>query len=226
MKTKIPPEIPTEYERGWVDFLNCKIDLSKRVFIPRIETEFWVKKSLRKLSKFAEGHPPRVLDIFSGSGCIGIAVLKNVKNSFVDFIDIEKKAVSQIKINLKLNKIAEGRYGIYASDMFDKLEGKRYDFIFANPPYVDPERIGDVQPSVLNYEPKTALFGGRGGLAIIKKFLNKAKAFLNEGGVIFMEFDPSQAKDVGDAALKEGYGSFKAFKDQFGKLRWAEISFR
>ncbi|MDO8503072.1 MAG: methyltransferase, partial [bacterium] len=143
-------------------FLNCRIDLSKWAFMPRTETEFWVKKAISKIkSDENTSRRIKVLDMFAGSGCIGIAVLKNIKNSQVDFVDIDKKAIEQIKINLKLNRIASSRYKIYQSDLFKKLKNKKYGYTFANPPYVAEDRIGEVQPSVLEYEPKKALFGGK-----------------------------------------------------------------
>lgn len=201
------------------------IDLSKWNFMPRVETEFWVKKVLKKLS-FSKGTKfLKILDIFSGTGCIGIAVLKNIKNSRVDFVDIDKKAVEQIKINLKLNMISLKRYKIYQSDLFKKLNGKIYDIIFANPPYVARERIGEVQPQVIKYEPERALFGGKKGLFYISKFLKEAKKHLNKNGVIFMEFDPRQKDDIKKIIKKEGYQKYSFFKDQFKRYRFAKIIF-
>ncbi len=206
-------------------FLNCKIDLSKRVFIPRIETEFWVKKALKdcklqiarvKLKK------PKFLDIFSGSGCIGIAILKNIKESHVDFVDIDENAVEQIRINLKLNRISSKRYRIIKSDIFEKVK-RKYDFIFANPPYVAKERLKEVQESVKKLEPKISWYGGRGGLKYIKKFLKEAKNHLKRNGIIFMEIDPLQREDVEKILKKENYKNFKFYKDQFKKIRWVKI---
>jgi len=187
--------------------------------MPRKETEFWVRKALKKLSFQKEAKLLRVLDIFSGSGCIGIAILKNIKNCRMDFVDIDKKSIEQIKINLKLNKISKNRYRIFQSDIFAKIK-REYSYIFANPPYVATERINEVQPSVLKYEPKIALFGGKKGLFYIKKFLKEAKKYLNRGGAIFMEFDPLQKKDIKNIIKKEGYRNPQFFKDQFNQYRW------
>jgi len=214
-------EVPEEYLKGKTRFLNCKIDLSKRTFIPRIETEFWVKKIIKKLEKKQE--KLEVLDIFAGSGCIGIAILKNIKNFKVDFSEIEKKAIEQIKINLKLNKIPKKKYQVYKSDLFKNLKGKKYDYIFSNPPYVAETRTREVGDSVLKYEPSKALFSGKKGLNHIRKFLKQAKGFLKEKGVIYLEFDSRQKKDIEKILKKENYSSFKFFKDQFKKYRFAEI---
>jgi release factor glutamine methyltransferase len=196
-------------------FLNCTIDASKKVFRPRIETEFWVKEVLASFTP----NVCDVLDIFAGTGCIGIAVLKNIKNSQVDFVDISPQALSQIKINLKLNKIAEGRYRIIKSNIFSGLRGKGYDFIFANPPYVAEKRMGEVQKEVLEKDPKMALFSGKDGMDAIEIFLNDAGRHLKFKGRIFMEFDPFQREEI-EKLLRKNNFSFFFKKDQFNKIRW------
>jgi len=214
-------KIPIEYEKSFIKFLNCKIDLRKKVFIPRIETEFWVKKAINELK--IENCKLKILDIFAGSGCIGIAILKNIKNSFVDFVDIDKKAIGQIKINLKLNKIPRERYRIYKSDLFEKIKNKNYNYIFANPPYVAKERLKEVQPSVLKYEPKTSFLAGKRGLFYIRKFLKEAKRFMKPGGIIYLEIDPQQKDEIKKIFKKEGYNKFKFSRDQFKKHRFVKI---
>lgn len=233
-------EVPIEYKKGYTKFLNCKIDLSKKVFIPRIETEFWLKKAIKDIKNDLRFKicDLRILDIFAGSGCIGIAILKNIKNSFVDFVDNDEKSISQIKINLKLNKISKKRYKIYnevklryikrsravcyKSNLFEKIKKRKYDYIFANPPYVAKERLSEVQSSVLKYEPKRAILAGKTGLFYIRKFLKGVKNHLDEGGGIFFEFDPIQNKEIEKILKKENF-KFQFLKDQFGKTRYAKI---
>jgi len=227
----LPLDFPVEYKNGFVKFLNCKIDLRNRVFIPRIETEFWVSQVLKELknaekcSRHIKMKKLRILDIFAGSGCIGIAILKARPKLCrrVDFIDIDEKAISQIKINLRLNEIPKNRYRIYKSNLFEKLKNRKYDYIFANPPYVAKERLGEVQPSVLKYEPERAILAGGGGLFYIKKFLRKAKNFLKPNGVIYFEIDPQQKDDIENILEKQGYKKSKFFKDQFKKYRFVKI---
>jgi release factor glutamine methyltransferase len=206
-------------------FLNCKIDISKGVFIPRPETEFWTKEAIKEIQNYItlyRSNELKILDIFAGSGCIGVAVLKNIGKSHVDFVDVDEKAIEQIKINLKLNEISPKRYRVIKSDVFEKVKGK-YDFIFANPPYVAKERLDEVQESVKKLEPKISWYGGRGGLRYIKKFLKEAKNHLKENGIIFMEIDPLQKEEVEKILKNEGYKKFKFFKDQFKKIRWVKI---
>ncbi len=242
---------PLDYIIGFRKFLGCKIDLSKKPLIPRTETEFWVGKTLKKINhNFSDRvkYDVRVLDIFAGSGCIGIAVLKNIKNSKVVFADKDKKCLVQIKINLKLNKLAtpsfiraniirgeNKRYAVVESDVFNNIKARlasypgfseaRFDYIFANPPYIAKRKINQVQKSVLKFEPKQALFGGTDGLIYIKKFLKKAKDYLNWGGKVFMEFSPEQKNKIDQLLKKNGYKKWQFHKDQYGKWRWVLIKY-
>jgi len=219
---------PLDYVIGFTEFLGCKIDLSKRPLIPRAETEFWVEEAIEQI-KNSKNKKIKVLDIFSGSGCIGVAVIKNLlpaRRSLggggCDFSDVDSNNLKQIKINLKLNKIKSGRYKVIQSDIFKNIKNK-YDFIFANPPYIPINNKNRVQESVLKYEPNIALFGGKDGLYFIRKFLRQAKKYLNSGGVIFMEFDFIQKKEIEGFIKKCGYESYKFHKDQYGKWRWVMV---
>ena len=201
---------PLEYVKGFTEFLGCKIDLSKKPLIPRPETEFWVQNAIKDIltnSSLLGCCNFRVLDIFAGSGCIGIAVLKHIKNSHVIFADIENRIVGQ---------------KVVKSDVFSNIKGK-FDYIFANPPYIPTTRKNKVQKSVLEYEPKIALFAGADGMFFINKFLKDAQKYLNSGGMIFMEFDSPQKTKI-DKLLKEyKYKSWQFHKDQYNKWRWVSI---
>ncbi|MCX6720412.1 MAG: HemK family protein methyltransferase [Candidatus Staskawiczbacteria bacterium] len=201
---------PQEYAIGFVEFLGCKIDLSSRPLIPRPETEFWVEKAIEVIHHNIHGrgkYDVRVLDMFAGSGCIGMAVLKHVKNAKVTFADKYKYFDSPNFIK---------------SDVFSNIRDK-YDFIFANPPYIPTKNKSKVGKSVLKYEPKTALFGGPDGLFYIDKFLRGVKKHLNTNGQIFMEFSPEQKTAVGKLTKKYGYKNYEFHKDQFNRWRWVSI---
>jgi len=217
---------PIEYKRGFKGFLGCKIDLSQKPMIPRPETEFWLKKAIKTIN---QGKKRVVcLDVFAGSGCIGIAVLKNCSElcQRMDFLDIIKDFLKQIKINLDINKISPGKYKIIHSDIFTNLttlKVVKYDYIFANPPYVGLDKRHLVQESVLNWEPLIAIFGGEDGLLYIGRFLKDARKHLKKGGKIYLEFDHIRKKETEELLKQLKYKNYKFHKDQFKKWRWVVL---
>lgn len=212
---------PIDYVIGWKPFLNCKIDLSFKPLIPRPETEFWTEKAITAIN--SKPGKKATLDIFSGSGCIGVAVLKNTKNTSVDFAEKDEDLCKQINLNLKINKVSLKRARVLNSDVLSKVKGK-YDFILANPPYIALEQKHRVQKSVLANEPRMALFAKEKGIYFIARLLKQAKKHLSPGGQIWIEFDPKQKKAVEAMAKKEKYISYVPKKDQYGRWRFAVIS--
>ena len=231
---------PVDYVIGWRDFLNCRIDLSQKPLIPRVETEYWVEKTIEEIKK--RGGAVKIADVFSGSGCIGIAILKNVKNSEVDFLEIDFNLIKQIKLNLKINRINKSRYRVIRADIFTarvnpsgkniidiaahflNLSKYKYDFILANPPYVALKRKNRVQKEVLKYEPRKALFSGKDGLFFIKKFLKGAKNHLNKNGQIWLEFDSFQKPMINKILKQLNYKNWEFYKDQYKKWRFVKVA--
>jgi HemK-like putative methylase len=158
----------------------------------------------------------KVLDIFSGSGCLGISIAKNLKNSIVDFSDINENYIKQIKINLKINKIKNFKK-VIKSDIFDKIPGK-YDLILANPPYV-PASDAIQAP----FEDRKAILAGKDGLKLLKPFLAQLKAHLNSNGICIIEHHPDQVKVLKTMLLKHGFNNFEFRKDQYQRSRYAII---
>ncbi len=212
-------ELPEDYKRGFKHFMGATVDLSKRPLIPREETEYWTSIVIKEIKR--GGKDFHCLDLFSGSGCIGLAVLNNTANSFCDFGEIDDNFLEQIKINLKNNGINRGRYRIIKTDVFSNIKDK-YDYILANPPYVAESRIGEVGEDVKEFEPAVALYSGKDGMEHIIRFLKEAKSFLNEGGKIFMEFDELQKKEI-EKMITGEYSMFQFFKDQFNNYRFVVI---
>ncbi|MCK9393235.1 hypothetical protein M0Q03_00310, partial [bacterium] len=142
--------------------------------------------------------------------------------AFCDFGEIDDEFLEQIKINATLGKIENHRYSVLKTDIFSGIQ-KKYDDILAGPPYVAEKRINDVGKDVLAFEPKKALFSGSDGMEIIEKFLNNAKNYLNEKGIIFLEFDSEQEKQIDYILKKNNYSSWKFFCDQFELIRFVRI---
>lgn len=205
---------PVAYVIGFVDFLSCKIDLSQKPLIPRVETEFWIEYALKEISYGA-----KVLDIFAGSGCIGVSTLKHIPSAQVNFVDVDPRAIKQIKINCEFNNIDVSRYQIIQSDAFENIRDS-YDYIFANPPYIAESKKDIVQESVLVHEPYRALFAGNDGLSIIEPFLKQAIKYLNKGGKLYMEFDEHQKDDIEKILKDAGFSKYDFYQDQFKKWRY------
>ena len=212
---------PIDYVIGFVNFLGSKIDLSLHPLIPRIETEYWVELAIQRIKKQGIKNP-HILDIFSGSGCIGISVLKYIKNSHVDFTDNSIRSVEQIRINLNINHIKKENYNIIKSNIFSKIT-RKYDYIFANPPYVDIKKKTKLPLSVRKFEPLTSIIAKDNGLFYIKTFLKQAKDYLRKGGIIYLEFDSPQKRLIKNLIEKYGYKKYNFYKDQYNKWRWVEI---
>jgi len=209
-----------------VEFVGCKIDLSKHPLIPRAETEHWIEKAIDDILddlRIKKRKNLRCLDMFAGSGCIGIALLKQVPYIAVDFAEKESRFIEQIKINLELNnsRTEERKNRIIQSDVFSGIADFKYDYIFANPPYIPESRKKEIQQSVLEWEPREAIFGGENGLFFIDKFLKDASEHLNKKGKLYMEFDSEQKEEVDKIFKKYGYLKYDFFRDQFGRWRYA-----
>ena len=209
---------PVDYLIGFSDFLKCKVDLSFRPLIPRDETEFWAERVIEDIKKNKK-RKIHCLDIFSGSGCVGISILKNTKKTFVDFSELDKNFLKQIKLNLKINRIDLKRYKIINSDIFEKIKIK-YDYILANPPYIPQKFEKELSKSVMLYEPHGSLFGGKDGMYYIKRFLKKFSFFLLPNGKAYLEFDSRNKKKLEKLLKIYNISKYKFFRDQYKKWRY------
>ena len=216
---------PKEYKDGWTEFLNCRIDLSKRPLIPRPETEYWAEQSLQMIGHSMSNHlgVVRILDIFAGSGCIGVAIAKARTNTHITFSDLDPKMLEQVKINCDLNALGSNSYLLCHSDIFKTITGK-FDFVLANPPYV-PDGKGS--GGIMEHEPKGALYAGVDGLSVILPFLRSVRGYLNPGGQIWLEFGSDQKEAVTDIMRELNYYqdyTCAFHKDQYGAWRYVVIS--
>ncbi len=214
---------PLAYIIGYVDFLDCHIDLSFKPLIPRPETEYWTELFIKQLKKDKNKFPV-CLDIFSGSGCIGLSILKHIPGATVVFAEKSEKFCRQIEKNLNLNNIFPDRYKIVKSNIFRNLASEKFDYILANPPYIPEERREKLAKGVTKWEPQEALFAKDGGLLLIKRFLDDVRNYLKTGGQVWLEFDISQNLKIKDLLLKGGFSDVCFEKDQYS--RWRFVSFR
>jgi HemK-like putative methylase len=209
-----------DYIISFVEFAGAKIDLSQKPLIPRPETEYWILEAIKELQQ--KKRILQCLDMFAGSGCVGIAVLRHIPKAYMDFAEKSQRFLKQICTNLKENGIAPSRFAVVSSDVFSRVPG-RYDYIFANPPYIAESRRKSVEPSVLKQEPRGALFAGKDGLQYIRKFLKEAKNHLRLEGKIYLEFDTPQKREIEKLLRKFQYKTWQFRKDQYGKWRFIVI---
>jgi ribosomal protein L3 glutamine methyltransferase len=126
-----------------------------------------------------------VLDLCTGSGCLAILASRNFPNAEIDAVDISKDALEVAARNVRDYGL-EHRLTLYRGDLFKPLDGKRYDLIISNPPYVDAEGMADL-PRECRAEPKLAFDGGTDGLDIVRRILDEAEAHLTPRGGLLCE---------------------------------------
>lgn len=203
---------PLAYIIGWQPFCGTKIYLGSHPLIPRPETEYWVQLAIDQIKKKEN---PKVLDLCAGSGCIGVALLKAIPSSTVDFVEIDESHHVTILKNIRENGIDQKRTHIFGGSLFENIT-EQYDAILTNPPYIDPnlsDRIGD---SVRGQEPDLALFGGFGGMELIVEILTEVSHFLKPGGVLYIEHEPEQAEEI-----QKILPGIVPQEDQFGVIRYS-----
>ena len=204
---------PLQYITGKSFFLNLEINVDSNVLIPRPETEelaLWSTKSLTNGDK--------VIDLCTGSGCIALALKTNNPSISVKGIDKSERAISLAKKNSKnLNIDIEW----VTADVIDFQEEKcSLDLVISNPPYIHPSEIKSIQPRVINYEPKLALFTPNDDpIYYYKHCINFANNALKKGGKLFFELNPNYYKKVENQVLRSNFSEVEIKKDFMGKKR-------
>ncbi len=129
--------------------------------------------------------PMRVLDLCTGSGCLAIMAAYLFPNASIDAVDLSPDALAVARRNVTAHDLEE-RVTLYEGDLFAPLDGKIYDLILTNPPYVDKEGMDDLPPEFM-HEPRMALAAGDDGMEIVHRIMAQAKAHLNDGGGMMCE---------------------------------------
>ncbi len=203
---------PLQYLIGECSFFNLKIKVGEGVLIPRPETEVLVEEFLKIARENKEN--ALLLDLCTGSGCIALAIAKNLPTLKVIGIDISKKALEFAQENKRINNIKNAYFLV--GDLFSPLRKKSFFWITANPPYVKTHEIATLQPEIRDYEPKIALNGGEKGIFYYEKILQDAPDYLINKGYIFLEIGKNQAPIIKDFAYKKSFEVLKIVKDLAG----------
>ena len=203
---------PLPYVLGEWEFYGLTLQVNRNVLIPRDDTCAVVGLAINRAIFLPAD--PRVLDLCTGSGCIGLAVASRIKDARVTLADISKDALAVARKNIALNKLT-GRVSCIQADALSPAPAflGKFDMIVSNPPYITGAEMAELPDSVKQYEPHLALFGGRDGLDFYRSIaVNYAKA-LKPGGYLAFEFGMGQGDDVCRILEENGYTILERTKD-------------
>lgn len=181
---------PIAYITGKKEFWSEDFVVNNTTHVPRPETELLIYKVVN----FFKNKRINILDIGTGSGCILLAILKELNLSRGIGIDISAKAIQTAKVNSKnLNLHNHSKFKIFD---LNKYNFGRYDLIVSNPPYIPSKDIKNLSKDIINHEPIIALDGGLDGLDLIKKVIYKSSNLLKRNGLLAIEIGFNQYKRV------------------------------
>lgn len=203
---------PLQYAFKKAPFYGFWFRVDERVLIPRFDSEILVNEALKAIP---EETAPKVLDLGTGSGCLGLTIGILRPGTRLTLSDVSKDALSVAEENRKA-------FGVPAklieSDLFDTI-GDRFDLILSNPPYIRSGEIGSLDPAVKDHEPRLALDGGADGLDFYRRIAREAKRHLRENGKLLLEIGYDEGIAVREILLGEGYQNVEIVKDLAEKDR-------
>ena len=159
----------------------------------------------------------RILDLCTGSGCIGISVAKHLPYQELLLVDLSEKALAVAKKNAE--KHLGENVTLLQSDLLTGVQRKKFSLLLSNPPYIVSRVIPGLDREVSEYEPKLALDGGEDGLVFYRRIAKEAKAVLLPGARLYLEIGYDQGESVKDIFQKEGYEAVEVFPDLSGNPR-------
>lgn len=180
--------MPTAYllEESW--FFGEPFRVTPDVLIPRSPIAELIEA---RFEPWLSGEPGSILDLCTGSGCIGIASARAFPRARVHLSDISEAAVRLAVENVD-DKDLGWQVSVFQSDLFESLEGEVYDLILSNPPYVDTEDL-ESMPAEFHHEPRLGLAAGDDGLDIVRRILTEAPRYLSRDGLLVCEVGNSAA---------------------------------
>ncbi len=185
---RVLERVPLPYLTNEAWFSGMPFYVDERVIVPRSPIAELIDAQFAPFLR--EGAVNRILDLCTGSGCIGIACAYAFPESDVDLVDLSDDALDVASINVARHEL-EQRVIPRQSDLFNALKGERYDLIVSNPPYVDAEDLASM-PDEYAHEPELALGSGDDGLDITKRILREANDYLTDDGLLVVEVGNSE----------------------------------
>jgi len=210
---------PLQYILSFVDFFGLKIHVGPGVLIPRPETELLVEEAIKTMYVLMKEttSPFSILDVCTGTGCIALALAREYPHAQVYGIDVSEGAITYAKENSEINEIKNVTF--MPGSLFQPVEGKKFDLIVSNPPYIRTEEMKRLQPEIKNWEPVEALNGGADGLRYSRRILEEAILFLKKGGCVILEIGDQQAESIMKMACVKRFAGKEMKKDFSGIKR-------
>ncbi len=218
--------VPAQYITGHQEFWGMDFIVSPAVLIPRPETEHVIETLLARVGRDplrlrswqASPAAVRIVDVGTGSGCIAIALAKELPDAEIHATDISAGALDVARANAARHQL-ETRIQFRRTDLLQGLEPASFDFVVSNPPYVGESEEDQVQLEVRKFEPRNAVFAGPTGLEVIERLIPQAQATLKRTGWLVMEISGSIAEGV--KKLLSGWETVQITNDLQGTPRVA-----
>jgi len=215
----IHEKMPLDYLIGTVQFDSVNILVEPPILIPRYETEEWTIYIINLLKKLNNAKLS-ILDMCTGSGCIAIALAKAFPNAQIWAVDIADEAIKCTEKNIAHNRVENVK--VVQSNLFSNLsDDLQFDLIVSNPPYISAQEWQELDEQVKNWEDVRALKANDDGLALLKKIIEQAPAYLKKNkemddlGVpqLALEIGYQQGETVKSFMLSKGYSAVEIWKD-------------
>ena len=203
---------PVQYLLGEQYFYDLRFHVTPDVLIPRQETEELCEWGLSFLQKQPA---PTALDLCTGSGAIAVTLAYRCPKAEVTASDLSGNALGVAQKNALANGV---NVRFLQGDLWEPLEGMRFDLILSNPPYIPSLECESLQPEVMR-EPRMALDGGADGLDFYRRIAQGAQEHLNPGGMIAVELGIGEAEDVAEIFRRAGLADVEIRKDLYGVER-------
>lgn len=207
---------PTAMILGEWDFMGLTFRLNKSTLIPEQDTEVLVETALEELKRRGSGEAPlRILDLCTGSGCILLSLLHELRNAGGLGTDLSEEALEAARENavrLGLQERGTFRQG----DLWEPVGDERFDLIVSNPPYVPTDVIPTLEPEVRCGEPYAALDGGEDGLVFYRRILKEAAGHLKPSGIIIVESGFDEAAQIAALMQDQKLLGIRTVKDYGG----------
>lgn len=195
---------PVQYLVNEAWFFSLPFRVDRRVLIPRPSSETIVENLLQTIRAepgLAPGGSAVIADLCTGSGCLAVALLKNLPNARAIATDLSLEALEVARINAERHRVSD-RLELLSGDLLAPLDGHpaahALHAIVSNPPYIPDHEWASVAPNVKDFEPESALRGGEDGMRFVRPLVERAPALLRPGGVLMVEI----ASCTADAALE------------------------